>query len=108
MRTRERATKSTPPCPGPPVRATSTPLGASALSAAATARRRSPGVRPDWSSPTSSVEHVKPFASSHGCETVRRGGGPAGGDCCLGLGAALVEWALLPLPPPPPHAAVAR
>src|SRR3954468_1243292 len=106
MRTRERATKLTPPCPGPPVRATSTPLGASALSAAATARRRSPGVRPEWSSATTSVEHVKPFASSHGCETVRRGGGPAGGDCGLARAAALVEWALPALSPPPPHAAI--
>src|SRR6478672_10323929 len=108
MRARERGTKATPPCPGPPVRLTSTPLGAFGLSAAATASRRSPGVRPEWSSGTSSVEHVKPFALSHGCETVRRGGGPAGGDCCLALTAALVECVVAPPPPPPPHAAIAR
>ena len=109
MRARWRGMKSTPPCPGPPVRATSTPLGASALSAAATARRRSPGVRPEWSSGTTSVEHVKPVALSHGCEPVRRGAGPAGGACCASLVAAavLVVERAVSLPPPPHPATTA-
>ena len=71
-------------------------------------------MRPEWSSGTTSVEQVKPVALSHGCETVRRGAGPAGGACCAGLRAAvLVERAVplrrrRPLPrTPSPRAATA-
>jgi len=103
MRRRVRGTNATPPCPGPPVRATSTPLGASALSAAATCRSTCPGVRPAWSSGTASDEHVKCGAAGHGCEPASRGG--RAGATAVVVRAVVLWTALLP---PPPHAVIAN
>ena len=64
-------------------------------------------MRPEWSSGTTSVEHVKPGAFGHGCEPVRRGAG-AGGRGLRGLAVDRGVVGAWRRPcPRPPHAAIA-
>ncbi len=94
-RARTRVAKGTPGCPGPPVSATSVPSGAVAAPWTATLSRSVPATRPERSSGTASVEHVKPLAPAHGAAPVRRGAGPSG---AVAVRAVVAAW----WPPPQP------
>src|SRR6266545_1109958 len=100
MRARTRETNATPPCPGPPVRTTST--GAPAFVAAATRRSTVPAVRPPWSSGTVSVEHVNPCVRGQGREPVSRGAGAAVA-ALPAAGAVRDTLAVVAGLPPPPQ-----
>ena len=64
-----RGSSGSPACPGPPASKSSTPRGAFLLVDAATASLSLPFRRPEWSSGTVSVEHVKPETPRHDWES---------------------------------------